>query len=393
MHSSYTLAITNGWPPMVSGHGRYFTGLLCNAEDTVVLVPKVTERVNDLPHVKRLFSFSGKSGGPWKIYTILQHAEIIVRPLLWCLFSTAGWPRLVIASQPLFTGVTALLFNYLKNTPFIVVGLGEELSIAAKDDSWFRFRYRLMNLVFKNAAAIICITKNTAAILRESYAVPVEKLHVIYPGVDIDEQNVDTHAVESLKKKLVGPSKMVLMVGRVLETRKGFDKSIGAMKIVLQEGLDVKLVIAGPGDSKFLEALSNKAGLQDHIVFTGSVERNELMRLFAACDLFLLPARTMDDGNLEGFGIVFLEANLMGKPVIGGRTGGTMEAVSDSESGLIVDGNDEHQIAAAIVRIITDPELAEKLGQNGRRRVLDRFTTDNQGAEFSEIINKFLSIA
>ena len=377
---------------MVSGHGRFFSGLLGNAEDTVVLVPKVRENVNDLPHVKRFFLFSGKSGGPWKIYTILQHAEIIVRPLLWCLFSATGWPRLVIASQPLFTGVTALTFYYLKNTPFIVVGHGEELSLAAKEVSCFRLRYRLMDLVFKNASTIICNSKNTAAILRDSYAVLSEKLHVIYPAVDIDEQHVDMDAVKALKMKLVGDSKMVLMVGRVSETRKGFDKSIEALKIVLQEGLDVKLIIAGPGDSKFLEALSDKAGLKSHIIFTGRVERNELMRLFAACDLFLLPARTMDDGNLEGFGIVYLEANLMGKPVIGGRTGGTMEAVSDSESGLIVDGNDEHEIAAAIVRILTDPELAESLGRKGLQRVLDRFTTDNQCAEFSKILNKYTSV-
>jgi phosphatidylinositol alpha-1,6-mannosyltransferase len=376
---------------MVSGHGRYFSGLFGNATDTVVLVPKVKGNVNDLPHVHRLFLFSGKSGGPWKIYSILQHAEIIVRPLLGCLFSAAGWPRLVIASQPLFTGVTALIFYYLKKIPFIVVGHGEELSLAAKEVSWFRLRYRLMNLVFKNASTIICNSKNTAAIVHDSYAVPAEKLHVIYPTVDIDEQNVDTHAVQSLREKLVGNSRMVLMVGRVLETRKGFDKSIEALKYVLQTGLDVKLVIAGPGDSKHLEALSGNAGLRSHVIFTGSVERDELMRLFAACDLFLLPARTMGDGNLEGFGIVYLEANLMGKPVIGGRTGGTMEAVSDSESGLIVDGNEEHEIAAAIVRILTDPELAEKLGQNGRQRVLDRFTTEYQCAEFSKIIDKYLA--
>jgi glycosyltransferase involved in cell wall biosynthesis len=68
-----------------------------------------------------------------------------------------------------------------------------------------------------------------------------------------------------------------------------------------------------------------------------------------------------------------------------------MEAVSDSESGLIVDGNEEHEIAAAIVRILTDPELAEKLGQNGRQRVLDRFTTEYQCAEFSKIIDKYLA--
>lgn len=388
--SPYTLGITNGWPPMVTGHGRYFSELLGNAENTVVLVPKVRDSVDDPPNVKRIFSFSGKSGGPWKIFTILQHTEIIVRPLFWCLFSGAGWPRLVIASQPLFTGVTALIFKYLKNIPFIVVGLGEELSIAAKEVSWFRLRFRLMSLIFKNVSTIICITKNTASILHDCYAVPVEKLHVIYPTVNIYEQHVDVHEVESLKRKLVGRSRMVLMVGRVLETRKGFDKSIEAFKIVVREGLDVKLVIAGPGDPKHLEALSKKAGLRDHVIFIGSVERNVLMSLFAACDLFLLPARTMKDGNLEGFGIVYLEANLMGKPVIGGRSGGTVEAVSDTESGLLVDGDDEHQIAAAIIRIITDPVLAETLGRNGRQRVLDRFTSDIQFIEFSKIIKKYI---
>lgn len=384
---SYILGITNGWPPMVSGHGRYFKELLGHIEDTIVLVPKVHEPVIDPPNIKRIFSFSGKSGGPLKIFTILQHVEIIIRPLFWSLFSSQGLPRMVIASQPLFSGLAALLFKYLNNIPFIVVGLGEELAIAAAQDSWLRLRFRLMSLIFKNAFRIICITQNTAAILRDSFAVSPEKLHVIYPTVNIDEQHVDTDAVKSLKMKLVGTNKMVLMVGRVWETRKGFDKAIEAFKLVEQKIPGTKLVIAGPGDSSALGSLSREFGVQDHIIFAGMVERGELMRLFAACDLFLLPTRTMEDGNIEGFGIVFLEANLMGKPVIGGKSGGTVEAVIDSETGMIVDGNDVKEIAAAVVNILSDPELALKLGQNGRQRVLGEFSSERQGIEFTKILN------
>jgi phosphatidylinositol alpha-1,6-mannosyltransferase len=116
------------------------------------------------------------------------------------------------------------------------------------------------------------------------------------------------------------------------------------------------------------------------------------MLLYSACDLFLLPTRSIEDGNLEGFGIVLLEASLMGKSVIGGDSGGSAEAVVDSKTGLIVNGNDERQIAAAVVRLLSDPQLAERFGRQGRQRVLNEFSSKNQFAAYKKIIKQLMNI-
>jgi glycosyltransferase involved in cell wall biosynthesis len=105
----------------------------------------------------------------------------------------------------------------------------------------------------------------------------------------------------------------------------------------------------------------------------------------------LLPTRTMPNGDTEGFGIVFLEANLMGKPVVGGRAGGTEDAVVDGQTGLLVDGYDIEQIADAAVRVLDDPVYAKLLGQQGKERVLREFDTRVHQQEFVDIANSILS--
>jgi glycosyltransferase involved in cell wall biosynthesis len=99
----------------------------------------------------------------------------------------------------------------------------------------------------------------------------------------------------------------------------------------------------------------------------------------------------MPDGDTEGFGLVFLEANLMGKPAIGGRAGGTEDAVVDGETGLLVDGHDVRQIADAAIRLLSDRAYASLLGQRGRERVLEEFDGRKQQGEFVKIVNRLLA--
>jgi phosphatidylinositol alpha-1,6-mannosyltransferase len=101
------------------------------------------------------------------------------------------------------------------------------------------------------------------------------------------------------------------------------------------------------------------------VTLVGKVSEADLLRYLRLCDLFLMPNRTMPDGDTEGFGLVFREANACRKPVIGGRAGGVVEAVADGVSGLLVDGNKPDEIADAIERILGDPALAAQLSEGG----------------------------
>ncbi|MBK7081414.1 MAG: glycosyltransferase family 4 protein [Betaproteobacteria bacterium] len=130
---------------------------------------------------------------------------------------------------------------------------------------------------------------------------------------------IDRHAIAG--------KQVILTVGRIVP-RKGFDAVIRAMPTILSSVPNAHYLIVGTGHYRAaLEALVQECGMHDHISFVGPVADEDLADYYRLCDLFVMPNREMPDGDTEGFGLVFLEANACGKPVIGGIAGGAVEAV------------------------------------------------------------------
>ena len=370
------LAVSNTWPPMSAGSGRAFAQLISRLPGVVAVVPRAGAGPDDPPWVRRVLRFSGRAGGPLKIWSLLQHAEIVLAPLRHAV--RHGRPAFVFASQPLFSGVGALLLNRLLGVPYFVMAYGEELTGCAAERTWLRPRWRLLRLVLRHASAVVC----TAALTRELAAglggVPRERIHVFRPGVDLSE----TGQVPAPERP--APAQL-LMVGRLWQTHKGFDTAIAALPRVLERCPDATLVIAGPGDRSALAGQAERLGVGGRVRFVGEVGRADLLRLYAECTLFLMPGRTVD-GTAEGFGIVYLEAAAFGKPAIAGRAGGAVEAVVHERTGLVVDGEDVPAVSEAVIRLLTDPVLADRLGAAARARVLADFDASRQGAALARII-------
>ncbi len=164
-----------------------------------------------------------------------------------------------------------------------------------------------------------------------------------------------------------------MTIARLVE-RKGIEVVIRAMPRVLEAVPDAIYLVVGTGPQRGkLERLASESGLEGRVVFVGRVSDEELLYYYGACDLFVLLSRTLaDKGEMEGFGIVFLEAGACGKPVIGGKGGGTSEAIEDGVTGLLVDPLDVNEIAGTIVRVLVDGELARRLGENGRKRAANQ---------------------
>jgi phosphatidylinositol alpha-1,6-mannosyltransferase len=159
-----------------------------------------------------------------------------------------------------------------------------------------------------------------------------------------------------------------------LQRRKGFDNVIRALPLLRQQGIDAHYVVIGIGeDREYLEGLARESGVADRLHLLGHVSYEDLPRWYAACNLFAMPNRDID-GDTEGFGLVFLEAAAAAKPALAGTAGGTGSAVVDGITGLRVDGERIDAIAQGLARLLSDPEAAERMGQNGRARVLDNFT-------------------
>jgi phosphatidylinositol alpha-1,6-mannosyltransferase len=244
--------------------------------------------------------------------------------------------------------------------------------------------------VLRRASAVVCIAEHTRHLAARLYGVPDAKLPVITPSVDPSEfipALADTAAIAALRAELTGGGPLLLMVGRLAEAHKGFDRAIEALPAILAGSPEAHLVVAGPGDHTGLAALAASLGVRDRVHFLGLVPRDRLLLLYAACDLFLLPGREVQ-GSAEGFGIVFLEAALAGKPSVAGRVGGAREAVSDGETGVLVNGEAPAAVAEAVLGLLADPARAGRLGAAARARAVAEFDGTRQRAEFAAILGR-----
>jgi len=169
---------------------------------------------------------------------------------------------------------------------------------------------------------------------------------------------------------------LVLSAGRLV-SKKGFDTALRALAQVQKQIPDVLLLVAGEGPERAsLERLARSLNLEAHVRFLGTLSQEQLRRYYSAADVFLMAGRKTP-GDVEGFGLVFLEANACGTPVVGARVGGVPDAIRDGETGLLVPPDDPGATAAAVTRLLTNPDLAEEMGKRGRERVLAEATWDH----------------
>ena len=134
-------------------------------------------------------------------------------------------------------------------------------------------------------------------------------------------------------------------------------------------------------------------GLADQVRFLGFVPEEEILCWYNAADIFAMPSRigTGEERGIEGFGIVYLEANACNVPVIGGRSGGVSDAVEDGVNGLLADPLDPEDIARAIRELLVQPEFADRLGRQGRERVMARFTGRIIAGELHQAVARVLA--
>ncbi|MGI5351933.1 glycosyltransferase family 4 protein [Streptomyces sp. CA-250714] len=180
---------------------------------------------------------------------------------------------------------------------------------------------------------------------------------------------------------------VVVCVSRLVR-RKGQDTLIEAMPRVLEAVPDAVLLIVGGGPYRAdLEKLAAARGLTDAVRFTGPVTWEELPAHFGAGDIFAMPCRTRRGGlDVEGLGIVYLEASATGLPVVAGDSGGAPDAVLDGETGWVVDGGSPAQTADRLTELLRDPELRTRMGTRGRQWVEERWRWDLLAERLRELL-------
>ncbi|MCW2514909.1 MAG: glycosyl transferase, group 1 [Mycobacterium sp.] len=218
---------------------------------------------------------------------------------------------------------------------------------------------------------------------------PDAALEHLAPGVDTDRFEPNSVARAQLRVRYgLGDRPVVVCVSRLVP-RKGQDMLIRALPAIRQRVPDTALVLVGGGPyADELRSLADGFGVAEHVIFTKGVPADELPAHHAMADVFAMPCRTRGSGlDVEGLGIVYLEASAMGVPVVAGRSGGAPESVVDGETGLVVDGWDVGAIAAAVGDLLADPDRAAAMGRAGREWVVDNWQWRTKAERLSELIS------
>jgi len=208
----------------------------------------------------------------------------------------------------------------------------------------------------------------------------------IAPGIDTDHFSpVDA---SDLRNELgLAQKKVIVSVGRLVH-RKGQDVLIEAMPTILQSIPDAHILMIGQGPYRsYLENRVKSLGIQESITFIGRIGYQELPRYLCVGDLFVMPSRSRLAGlEVEGLGIVYLEASACGLPVIAGNSGGAPDAVLTSETGLVVDGTNAADVSAAVIELLKDPMRSKEMGIRGRDWIIQEWRWDIWATRFAQLL-------
>jgi phosphatidylinositol alpha-1,6-mannosyltransferase len=186
----------------------------------------------------------------------------------------------------------------------------------------------------------------------------------------------------------LGGRSVLLSMGRLVP-RKGVDTLLRALPLIRQVVPSVLCVVAGDGeDRQRLESLARELDVLDSVRFLGRVSDADRIELYNACDVFVLAARE-ERPDVEGFGLVILEAGACGKPVVSTQSGGAPEVVIDGETGLIAKGSDARALADAVLRLLTDTPLRDALGKAGRANVEKRANWAHVAQEMHQLLERW----
>ncbi|MBI5749468.1 MAG: glycosyltransferase family 4 protein [Nitrospinae bacterium] len=387
-----SLMISSDFPPIPGGQSRFLFDLWSNlpSDEIIVLAPKIKNwkiidstlpfkviRTN-LPLQKGLFIKSIKT-----LLLLLYTIKLI-------LFRKVDR---IHCGQVFSAGFVGYVCHLFFGKPYFPYVHGADfLEFTTPFPSFKRRGLRggkiILNLILKNASLIIAnssFTKNALI----GFGISERKIIVINPPVYY-KRFEKIGNVEELKENYgLKGKKVLLTVGRLVE-RKGHDYVIKALPDIIKEIPEIHYLIVGDGVYRSeLERLSGKLNVRDFITFAGFIPDEELPEYYAMCDVFIMASREIKErGDVEGFGIVYLEANAMKKPVIAGRSGGITDAVEDGVNGILVNPTEERDIAQVIIKLMKDDKMRRGLGESGYKRVVEKFSPERQAEMLYESTSK-----
>lgn len=381
---SKTLVITNDFPPRPGGIQTFIYGLVqgFDPDDVVVLTSKHTAwQEFDKQEKYPIFRHNTQMLLPTK--AVGDQAITIIKEF--------NCDRVLFgASAPL-----GLLANRLKNH-----GIKKTVAITHGHEVGWAFTPGLKQTfqkIVKDVDKLTYLTKFTFEQISEAISSDqLEKFEQLTPGIDINmfnpENKTNGQSQKIRERFRLGNKPVVVCVSRLM-ARKGQDTLIEVWPEVLKKVPDAHLLIVGGGSLK--QSLHKKTfdnNVHTSVTITGAVDWKELPGFYAAGDVFAMPVRTRNLGfDVEGLGIVYLEASATGIPVIAGNSGGAPEAVIDGVTGFVLNPNNQMILAEKIIELLLNKELSNRLGKQGRSWIEKQWQWPSRHLQLKNLLSTDMS--
>jgi len=380
------ILLTHGFPPSVGGVQNLLYNFCIRLRQFNVVVfaqwcpgcKKFDCRNNlKISRYHNLFSFL-----PYRIRVLLFtfHLSFLFIPL-----AVLESPDLVwIGLESLSLQIPGKLISLLLGIPMVTYVHGDFLPQEMKKTNWST---RLTLFLLRQNTHLLTNSFYTKSRL-EKVGVPSEMITVVSPGVDVDSFVPGDKSRARQEIGLPSDGYLLLTVGR-LDSRKNHAGVIRALAKLREDFPNLHYLICGDGDNLWkIKSLVKEYGVEDRVIFLGSVTDSQLVKYYQACDLFVMPNVSLAEGDTEGLGMVFLEAAASEKPVIAGKAGGAPETLINGKTGFVVNGQNCSEIAEKVASLLRNPQSAIEMGRQGRKMVAERFNWKRQASLMESVFMK-----
>ena len=326
-------------------------------------------------------------------YQIYRKKLLSTFPLIWPKWIFLIWKvrgivkkegiEQILVGQILPLGTVSLILKKIWNIPFTLSTHAMDVTILknSKRKSW------LARKIIKNSQKIITVSKFTYQELIK-LGTEHEKISIISPATDIDKRCYSDKQGEISNRHHLKDKLILLTVGRIVK-RKGHLQVLKSLSSIIQKYPNLVYLIGSEGPAKkVLQDYISKNNLENNVIFLGEIPESDLPSYYKIADIFVMPTLNLENGDKEGFGIVYLEANAFGKPVIATRSGGVEDAVIHEQTGLLVNPDDSAELTGAITRLLDDQALARKLGEQGQNRVKAQFDWESRAEKLIKVLSE-----
>ena len=373
-----TLFITNDFGPRAGGIETFVHGLIERLPKSSVIV----------------YTSAQANAQTFDAEWLLKYGVEVIRDRSKILLPT---PRVIKACQKLISNRKLSKVAFGAAAPLAMMaramrsaGAQKVVALTHGHEVWwakvppFSFAIRYMS---KNIDAITYLGDYTRGEISKALSeADASKLVQIAPGIDVDHF-IPTDSSNLRAELGLTDKSVIISVGRLVH-RKGQDKLISALPEIKTSVPNVHLVLVGVGPHQdYLEKLALKLNVSDCVTFIGRINYAELPKYICLGDIFAMPSRSRFFGlEVEGLGIVYLEASACGLPVVGGKSGGAPDAVLVGETGMVVDGTNSSEIADACIELLNNPELCALMGANGRAWIIENWRWEIWATRYAALL-------